>query len=232
MENSISNIYYSSIVFNKSQNNNPINMKINKTIKLNSKLIPKLIIPKNNSASNIFLNNSAFTSLGKKNVPIKNMYNRLTPLCIRNKKKKYGNFYIFGKREIIFRKIMKQGKKVFRYNQSLRMEKNNKSRILHSNKNSNSLFLTESLAKTAKHKRKSAFPLVEKNKTMFDLDLSNIKNKNQNLSRNSLLNLSNNNNNTGDFLTNKNYNENIVRDKNGIILLNKISLNLSIKKNF
>lgn len=221
MENSISYLSYTAKTFDNSLNNNPINIKTNKAIKTNSKLIPKLIIPKNNSASNIFFDKTAYTSLGKNSCTIKNIYNKLTPSCLRNNKK-YGNYYIFGKRELIFRKIMSQGRKVFKYHQSIGIE-NKKSTLKPSRKKSNSLFLTQPFAKTTKHKRRSALPLIEKDKTIFDLDKSNINNKNQNLSRNSLMNLSNIN--IDDFLTNKNYNDNIDPNKKGIILLKKISLN-------
>ena len=224
MENSNSYLSFTAKTFDNSLNNNPINIKTNKAIKTNLKLIPKLIIPKNNSASNILLAKTAYTSLGKNSVTIKNMFNKLTPSCLRNNKK-YGNFYIFGKRELIFRKIMSQGRKVFKYHQSIGIEKK-KSTSEHSLKKTNSFYLTQPFSKTTKHKRKTAFPLIEKDKTIFDLDKSNVKNKNKNLSRNSLIDLSVINN-IDDFLTNKNYYENIDPNKKGIILLKKISLNKS-----
>ena len=49
---------------------------------------------------------------------IKNKYNKLTPSCLRRSKTKYGNFFIFGKRELAFHKSIREGRKVFKYHQS------------------------------------------------------------------------------------------------------------------
>ena len=46
----------------------------------------------------------------KKNI-IKNNYNRLTPSCLRRNKTKYGNFFIFGKRELAFHNNGRRRKK-------------------------------------------------------------------------------------------------------------------------
>ena len=100
---------------------------------------------------------------------IKNNFNRLTPSCLRRSKTKYGNFFIFGKREIAFHKSMAEGRKVFKYHQSTMEE--DKKRI----KKINSLYLTETLLK----RNKTTLPLIDKEKSTVDendLSIFNINN--------------------------------------------------------
>ena len=100
---------------------------------------------------------------------IKNNFNRLTPSYLRRSKTKYGNFFIFGKREIAFHKSMAEGRKVFKYHQSTMEE--DKKRI----KKINSLYLTETLLK----RNKTTLPLIDKEKSTVDendLSIFNINN--------------------------------------------------------
>ena len=204
-----------------------------------SQINTNLYYQKNNSASNIFFDKGSHTSLAKNSVEIKNMYNRLTPSCLR-KNKKYGNFYIFGKREIAFKKNMREGRRVFKYHQSIGIEK--KPKNIKINKTVNSLYLTESMTKSTKNK--TTLPLIERDKSvLFEEEKSSslIQNQNQNknitksFSRNSLIDKSN----LGNSLTNKeedifnsifNINNNINASKNkgkekkGVIYLKKISM--------
>ena len=121
---------------------------------------------KHNKSSNSkkeILNKTTFDFFSKN---IINNYNRLTPSCLRRNKTnkaKYGNFFIFGKRELAFNKSIRDGRKVFKYHQST-FEIDDK-------KNGNSLYLTEALLK----RNKSMLPLIDKDKsTSEDIDLSNI----------------------------------------------------------
>ena len=93
----------------------------------------------------------------KKNA-IKNNYNRLTPSCLRRSQSKYGNFFIFGKRELAFHKSIREGRKVFKYHQST-MEDDSKKRI----KKINSLYLTDAIFK----RNKTMLPLIDKEKSTF-----------------------------------------------------------------
>ena len=69
----------------------------------------------------------------------KNIYNKLTPSCLRRSKIKYGNYFIFGKRELAFHKSIKEGRKVFKYHQSTIDDDNDKNKIRF--KKINSLYL-------------------------------------------------------------------------------------------
>ena len=231
------------VEFESQQNTNPLKSKLKKSMKHFSKINTNLYYQKNNSATNIFFNKGSNTSLAKNSFEIKNMYNRLTPSCLR-KNKKYGNFYIFGKREIAFNKNMKEGRRVFKYYQSIGIEK--KPKNIKINKTVNSLYLTESMAKSTKNK--TTLPFIEKDKSLlFEEDKSStlIQNKNRNksksFSRNSLINKSN----LGNSLTNKeeeiynnifNINSNINstknknKDKKGVIYLKKISMKKAKEK--
>lgn len=117
-----------------------------------------LYFQKNNSSSNIFLDNKPQTSLAKNYTKISNIYNKFTLSCLR-KNKKYGNFFIFGKRDMAFNKNIKKGKKVFKYNQSLLEEKQKL------NFKKNSLYLTEN--KTCKNKE-TKLPLLDKDKSTYE----------------------------------------------------------------
>ena len=106
----------------------------------------------------------------KKNI-IKNNYNRLTPSCLRRNKTKYGNFFIFGKRELAFHKSIREGRKVFKYHQST-MEDEDKKRM----KKINSLYLTEAIFK----RNKTMLPLIDKEKWTFEENDMSIYNLNFN----------------------------------------------------
>ena len=106
----------------------------------------------------------------KKNI-IKNNYNRLTPSCLRRNKTKYGNFFIFGKRELAFHKSIREGRKVFKYHQST-MEDEGKKRM----KKINSLYLTEAILK----RNKTMLPLIDKEKWTFEENDMSIYNLNFN----------------------------------------------------
>ena len=249
MENNSHSFYANSFkTFDNSQiifNNNPLKNKIKKNLKIFSNINTNLYYQKNNSASNIFLEKLSQTSLAKNSIEIKNMYNRLTPSCLRNNKK-YGNFYIFGKRELAFNKSVKEGKLVFKYHQSIGIEKKPKNIIkkMNPNKINDSLYLTESISKTTKNK--TTLPLIEKDKSINEenksISINNkYENKNISFSRNSLHknNISNNNNidinslnNIEDYIKNYNINNNEIKNKNkkSVIYLKKISLNKEKEK--
>ena len=98
---------------------------------------------------------------------IKNKYNKLTPSCLRRSKTKYGNFFIFGKRELAFHKSIREGRKVFKYHQST-FEDDDKKKV--KIKKISSLYLTEALLK----RNKTMLPLIDKEKSTFDdIDSSN-----------------------------------------------------------
>ena len=192
MENSNSFFSNSVKTFDDSQNTiNPMKNQFKKSIKHFSQINNiNLNFNKNNSSSNIFFDKIAYTSLAKNSVEIKNMYNKLTPSCLR-KNKKFGNFYIFGKRELAFDKSMKEGKLVFKYHQSIGMEKKRKS--IKIKKYTNSLYLTESMSKSTQNK--TTLPLIDKDKSLLEEDksfsISKNKNKNVSFSRNININKSN-----------------------------------------
>ena len=232
MENSNSFFSNSAKSFDNSQLNiNPFKNKIKKSMKHFSNINTNFYLKKNNSASNIFLEKTAQTSLAKNSVEILNIYNRFTPSCLR-RNKKYGNFYIFGKREIALNKSIQEGKLVFKYHQSIGIEKKpeNNNKIINFNKLSDSLYLTESIPKTTKHK--TTLPLIEKDKSLLEEDKSFSINKNKYIScsRNSNVNLSPIDNNLNINKEEENSNNNNIINQKGIIYLKKITLNKDKEK--
>ena len=176
-----------------------------------------LNLAKSNSSSNLLLDKQSFTTFNKKNndVNLKNIFNKLASSFYQKVKKKYRNLYIFEKREIAYNKSIQEGRKVFKYDQSIELMKSSKR-----NRGSfNSLYLTESLNKSTKNQ--TSLPLLEKDKSLNEEYQTSIinNNKNINLSRNSFINISTNILNK----KNKSINENINKDD--IILLKRINLN-------
>ena len=233
MENSHSFITNSSKKFDENQNKNNLQKKIRKSFKNLSRITPNNLNTKNNSALNIFSDKTPFTCMAKNCINIKNIYNKITPSCLR-KNKKYGNFYIFGKRELYLNQSIKEGKKVFKYQElvgNLKKPKNMR-KITKSNSSSNSIYLTEYLSKTIQDQ--ISLPLLEKEKLVIEEDKSNSINKinqNQKFNRNSYIkknksfvrSYTNDNdiNNISNILKNANKNK---KDMD-IILLKKIKLN-------
>ena len=176
-----------------------------------------LNLAKSNSSSNLLLDKQSFTTFNKKNndVNLKNIFNKLASSFYQKVKKKYRNLYIFEKRELAYNKSIQEGRKVFKYDQSIELMKNSKR-----NRGSfNSLYLTESLNKSTKNQ--TSLPLLEKDKSLNEEYQTSIinNNKNINLSRNSFINISTNILNK----KNKTISENINKDD--IILLKRINLN-------
>ena len=176
-----------------------------------------LNLAKSNSSSNLLLDKQSFTTFNKKDndVNLKNIFNKLASSFYQKVKKKYRNLYIFEKREIAYNKSIQEGRKVFKYDQSIELMKSSKR-----NRGSfNSLYLTESLNKSTKNQ--TSLPLLEKDKSLNEEYQTSIinNNKNINLSRNSFINISTNILNK----KNKSINENINKDD--IILLKRINLN-------
>ena len=176
-----------------------------------------LNLAKSNSSSNLLLDKQSFTTFNKKNndVNLKNIFNKLASSFYQKVKKKYRNLYIFEKREIAYNKSIQEGRKVFKYDQSIELMKSSKR-----NRGSfNSLYLTESLNKSTKNQ--TSLPLLEKDKSLNEEYQTSIinNNKNINLSRNSFINISTNILNK----KNKSISENINKDD--IILLKRINLN-------
>ena len=176
-----------------------------------------LNLAKSNSSSNLLLDKQSFATFNKKNndVNLKNIFNKLASSFYQKVKKKYRNLYIFEKREIAYNKSIQEGRKVFKYDQSIELMKSSKR-----NRGSfNSLYLTESLNKSTKNQ--TSLPLLEKDKSLNEEYQTSIinNNKNINLSRNSFINISTNILNK----KNKSINENINKDD--IILLKRINLN-------
>ena len=177
-----------------------------------------LNLAKSNSSSNLLLDEQSFTTFNKKDndVNLKNIFNKLASSSFYQKvKKKYRNLYIFEKREIAYNKSIQEGRKVFKYDQSIELMKSSKR-----NRGSfNSLYLTESLNKSTKNQ--TSLPLLEKDKSLNEEYQTSIinNNKNINLSRNSFINISTNILNK----KNKSISENINKDD--IILLKRINLN-------
>ena len=176
-----------------------------------------LNLAKSNSSSNLLLDKQSFTTFNKKNndVNLKNIFNKLASSFYQKVKKKYRNLYIFEKRELAYNKSIQEGRKVFKYDQSIELMKSSKR-----NRGSfNSLYLTESLNKSTKNQ--TSLPLLEKDKSLNEEYQTSIinNNKNINLSRNSFINISTNILNK----KNKSINENINKDD--IILLKRINLN-------
>ena len=176
-----------------------------------------LNLAKSNSSSNLLLDKQSFTTFNKKDndVNLKNIFNKLASSFYQKVKKKYRNLYIFEKREIAYNKSIQEGRKVFKYDQSIELMKSSKR-----NRGSfNSLYLTESLNKSTKNQ--TSLPLLEKDKSLNEEYQTSIinNNKNINLSRNSFINISTNILNK----KNKTISENINKDD--IILLKRINLN-------
>ena len=208
------NSYSFTLLSTKSLKDNQIikSHKFNKKFNsLNSNLA------KSNSSSNLLLDKQSFTTFNKKNndVNLKNIFNKLASSFYQKVKKKYRNLYIFEKREIAYNKSIQEGRKVFKYDQSIELMKSSKR-----NRGSfNSLYLTESLNKSTKNQ--TSLPLLEKDKSLNEEYQTSIinNNKNINLSRNSFINISTNILNK----KNKTISENINKDD--IILLKRINLN-------
>ena len=233
MEDSHSFITNSTKKLDESQTKNDFQKKIRKSFKNLSRITPNNLNTKNNSALNIFSDKTPFTCMAKNCINIKNIYNKITPSCLR-KNKKYGNFYIFGKRELYLNQSIKEGKKVFKYQElvgNLKKPKNMR-KITKSNSSSNSIYLTEYLSKTIQDQ--ISLPLLEKEKLVIEEDKSNSINKinqNQKFNRNSYIkknksffrSYTNDNdiNNISNILKNANKNK---KDMD-IILLKKIKLN-------
>ena len=176
-----------------------------------------LNLAKSNSSSNLLLDKQSIKKINKKNndVNLKNIFNKLASSFYQKVKKKYRNLYIFEKREIAYNKSIQEGRKVFKYDQSIELMKSSKR-----NRGSfNSLYLTESLNKSTKNQ--TSLPLLEKDKSLNEEYQTSIinNNKNINLSRNSFINISTNILNK----KNKTISENINKDD--IILLKRINLN-------
>ena len=99
-----------------------------------------------------------------RNIPIKYNYKKIlsSSLC-KNNQAKYDNVYIFGKRELAFKRSIKKGRKVFKYTQStFDDDEDPKKSIIR--KNNSSLYLTETLNK----KNNSILPLIDKDKSILD----------------------------------------------------------------
>ena len=176
-----------------------------------------LNLAKSNSSSNLLLDKQSFTTFDKKNndVNLKNIFNKLASSFYQKVKKKYRNLYIFEKREIAYNKSIQEGRKVFKYDQSIELMKSSKR-----NRGSfNSLYLTESLNKSTKNQ--TSLPLLEKDKSLNEEYQTSIinNNKNINLSRNSFINISTN------ILNKKNKSISENMNKDDIILLKRINLN-------
>ena len=176
-----------------------------------------LNLAKSNSSSNLLLDKQSFTTFNKKDndVNLKNIFNKLASSFYQKVKKKYRNLYIFEKREIAYNKSIQEGRKVFKYDQSIELMKSSKR-----NRGSfNSLYLTESLNKSTKNQ--TSLPLLEKDKSLNEEYQTSIinNNKNINLSRNSFINISTN------ILNKKNKSISENMNKDDIILLKRINLN-------
>ena len=228
MENSNSYISNSGKTVDNSQiNTNFKNRNIKKSIYNFSKKEDSLNLKKCNSSLNIIYDKTPFSTLAKNHKIIKNIYNRFTPSCFR-KSNKFANFCIFGKRELAFQKSMEDGISAFKYSQSFGLDKKNNQTILR-NKNciSNSLYLTESMIKSTKNK--TTLPLIDKDKSVNDEDMSSILQKNTSFTKNIYLNKFNiesfliNIDNSTNNKTNTTKNQN----KKSIIFLKKLNLNNS-----
>ena len=129
-----------------------------------------LNLAKSNSSSNLLLDKQSFATFNKKNndVNLKNIFNKLASSFYQKVKKKYRNLYIFEKREIAYNKSIQEGRKVFKYDQSIELMKNTRR-----NKR-NSLYLTESLNKSTKNQ--TSLPLLEKDYPLYEMNEQNILN--------------------------------------------------------
>ena len=180
-----------------------------------------LNIPKSNSSSNLLLDKQSFTKFNNKNndINIKKAFNKYASSFYQKVKKKYRNLYIFEKREIAYNRSIQEGRKVFKYDQSIELMKNTR------RNRRNSLYLTESLNKSTKNQ--TSLPLLEKDKSLNEEYQTSIinNNKNKSLSRKSFINISTNIKNY------KNKSENNI-NKNDLILLKRINLNETKNKDY
>jgi hypothetical protein len=215
-----------SIISTKSLHNDDIHQKIKfkKSLKNYHEFNPISTInfPKNNSAINLLDKSKPSTTVNKNSnsINLKSIFNKINPACLQKDKKKYRNIYIFQKREFLFNKSMQEGRKVFKYNQSIDLVKNS-FKNQKSMMDINSLYLTESLTKTTKNQTFS-LPLLEKDKSLNDEYQTSIMNNTKNISfsRNSFINVNSKITNNKTNLINDEKNK-----KEDIILLKKINLN-------
>ena len=215
------NSYSFSILSTKSLKDNQ-NNKLKKSNKFKREFSSlNLNIPKSNSSSNLLLDKQSFTKFNNKNndINIKKAFNKYASSFYQKVKKKYRNLYIFEKREIAYNRSIQEGRKVFKYDQSIELMKNTRR-----NKR-NSLYLTESLNKSTKNQ--TSLPLLEKDKSLNEEYQTSIinNNKNKSLSRKSFINISINIKNY------KNKSENNI-NKNDLILLKRINLNETKNKDY
>ena len=215
-----------SIISTKSLHNDDIHQKIKfkKSLKNYHEFNPISTInfPKNNSAINLLDKSKPSTTVNKNSnsINLKSIFNKINPACLQKDKKKYRNIYIFRKREFLFNKSMQEGRKVFKYNQSIDLVKNS-FKNQKSMMDINSLYLTELLTKTTKNQTFS-LPLLEKDKSLNDEYQTSIMNNTKNISfsRNSFINVNSKITNNKTNLINDEKNK-----KEDIILLKKINLN-------
>ena len=139
-------------IHNYKKKNNEINNESNK-----DKM--KKINIMNNTAYNYHSRNKSETTL-----------NKLTPssLCRNRSISKYDNYFIFAKRELAFNRSVKEGKKVFKYNQSTIDDQD----IIQLRKipKMNSLYLTQTLLK----RNNTMLPYIDKDKDKSIFDDINI----------------------------------------------------------
>ena len=172
------------IDYNKNAMDSYISKNIKNRLYLYEKKNRKNNNNKNNNSNSINSTKEIFSKTTmdfySKKHNIKNIYNKLTPSCLRRSKIKYGNYFIFGKRELAFHKSIKEGRKVFKYHQSTIDDDNDKNKIRF--KKINSLYLTEALFK----RNRTMLPLIDKDKSILDeFDMTNLYlNKNNEKSRN------------------------------------------------
>ena len=215
------NSYSFSLLSTKSLKDNQ-NNKLKKSNKFKREFSSlNLNIPKSNSSSNLLLDKQSFIKFNNKNndINIKKAFNKYASSFYQKVKKKYRNLYIFEKREIAYNRSIQEGRKVFKYDQSIELMKNSR------RNRRNSLYLTESLNKSTKNQ--TSLPLLEKDKSLNEEYQTSIinNNKNKSLSRKSFINISTNIKNY------KNKSENNI-NKNDLILLKRINLNETKNKDY
>ena len=211
------NSYSFSILSTKSLKDNQKNISI-KSNKFNREFNSlNMNFPKSNSSSNLLLDKQSFTTFNKKNndINLKNIFNKFTSSFYQKVKKKYRNLYIFEKRELAYNKSIQEGRKVFKYDQSIELMKNTR----RNRRTFNSLYLTESLNKSTKNQ--TSLPLLEKDKSLNEEYQTSIVNNNKNISfsRNSFINISTN------IINNKNKLINNDINKDDLRTLKRINLN-------
>ena len=116
---------------------------------------------KRNNNLNSNISSKTSDNFYSKNNKSRNIFNKLSPSNLSKSITKYGNFFIFGKRELAFNKSIKEGRKVFKYHQSALDREDQK---INKERKKNSLYLTESLFK----RNKTMFPLVDKDKSNLE----------------------------------------------------------------